>query len=514
MLSSLRTQIEEVIASHENLAEARELLLVKRGKARTRANKVQLKRVDTGNAETEFMDRLREFMFPMDQAIPLLVSDAYTKLVKTRNDLAVTEDDYLLAERELTGLEWSYMDEDNDFYHIELKELVSSLAHQQTNTWNPDERTALLPPLPTGWGASPSTTSALMLPQSSTDQLFMNQQNVFPAVSKSAVSLDFSGQLDDHRLPSISRRHDDNVRQDLLGLAGNFEGFDEQHSDHAGLQAELETVTNHFPTTDKRTELISTFQRSKLPEKNQKPGGKECVDSLDTSNCTRRNSAPAPGARTNQVSFDSISVARTETALSTLSEDPLAEKRISEWLVEWSEINAVERAMRQDMLGRSGTSQPINNAWKHLVERNYRLPKVDNTDSDEASASEECLTETNSHRLTLEAAQNHCLAEKDGRKRPGSPGIGVQENGEGPVPLPLTISPYEAVTILHKDKRVSRLHFLEPNDVRINSEASFVNRTHNEVDTKPTYLPLSRSASEQTRTGNWDKIYRFFTRRG
>jgi hypothetical protein len=122
MMLKYQDRIENVIAAYEQLIESRESLLLRRGKVRTSAIRVQAKRIDTGNTEVELMDRLRVWMSSINQNIPSVVSEAYTNLVTKRNDLAVSEDNYLQAERQLTGIEWSHIDEDSDFYQFDLKE--------------------------------------------------------------------------------------------------------------------------------------------------------------------------------------------------------------------------------------------------------------------------------------------------------------------------------------------------------------------------------------------------------
>jgi hypothetical protein len=62
VLTRARKRLEDASESQIRLATARQQLLIKRGKVRTASRKVQLKRVDAGDAEATFMSRLREFV--------------------------------------------------------------------------------------------------------------------------------------------------------------------------------------------------------------------------------------------------------------------------------------------------------------------------------------------------------------------------------------------------------------------------------------------------------------------
>ena len=101
--TKVEARLESLSESQDQLASARRQLLITRERVRTASRNVRLKRVDAGDAEVVFMNRLRHFINEPNDAIPETLLDAYNAVVQARDILGEIEEDYLQAERDLTG---------------------------------------------------------------------------------------------------------------------------------------------------------------------------------------------------------------------------------------------------------------------------------------------------------------------------------------------------------------------------------------------------------------------------
>lgn len=128
LLSIFRRETESTSETQARLLDARKELLDKRETVRARSRKVQLQRIDAGNAEIILMNHLRAFFNDQRENMPVALIDAYETVATIRSELGVAEDDYLHLERELSSAEWIYIDQENDFYQFELEILAEKLC--------------------------------------------------------------------------------------------------------------------------------------------------------------------------------------------------------------------------------------------------------------------------------------------------------------------------------------------------------------------------------------------------
>jgi hypothetical protein len=234
-MTEYQSQIESVIAAYERLAESRENLLLRRGKLRKSSIRVRAKRVDTGNTEVEFMDRLRVWMNCLDGKIPSDIVRAYADVVRTRNELAVLEDDYLQAERQLTGVEWAHIDEDNDFYLFDLTGILKSLSKLLANTTKQDRQSPSRTPI--------SSPHIPMQPQTNCNDAFgarlevttRSEQPPKPAAGRWCNAIQQPGAP---------------IPQELLGLAIDFQDHSNKQAYVPSVPRETEDllVSDHPPT--------------------------------------------------------------------------------------------------------------------------------------------------------------------------------------------------------------------------------------------------------------------------
>ena len=126
ILQDIRKRIDDAAIKQEKLSKSRENLLVKRERTRVSGKKVQAKRSEAGDAEAAFMDHIRNFMntatTPSFQMI-----DLFNKVESARNELGAMEADYQQLERSLTGADWMFKEEEDEFYQYGLPELFEDV---------------------------------------------------------------------------------------------------------------------------------------------------------------------------------------------------------------------------------------------------------------------------------------------------------------------------------------------------------------------------------------------------
>ncbi|KAH9861394.1 hypothetical protein J1614_011140 [Plenodomus biglobosus] len=131
-------ELQSASDSQNALASTRQQLLIQRARVQGLGRKVQLSRIDASDAGAVFMNRLREYMSNQGIGFPVNVRDAFDRYEELRTDFGVIESDYLQAERELSGKEWIFMDQETNFYQYELpipifEEWAGLVASQSTH---------------------------------------------------------------------------------------------------------------------------------------------------------------------------------------------------------------------------------------------------------------------------------------------------------------------------------------------------------------------------------------------
>ncbi|KAF2846790.1 hypothetical protein T440DRAFT_405183, partial [Plenodomus tracheiphilus IPT5] len=124
LLDRIRKKLDDISDAQNEVASCRRNLLVQRETVRTTSRKVRLSRMELGNAEAIFMSRFREFAVINNIELPVPLRDAYEKVEQTRTFLGEMEANYLQMERDLTGAEWVFTDQETSFYQFDVRMLI------------------------------------------------------------------------------------------------------------------------------------------------------------------------------------------------------------------------------------------------------------------------------------------------------------------------------------------------------------------------------------------------------
>jgi hypothetical protein len=126
ILQGILKRIQDVADKQEKLSKSREGLLARRERARASSKNIQAKRSAAGDAEAAFMDYIRDFMSSATTPSFQMI-DLYNKVETARNDLGALEADHQQLERNLTGADWMFKEEEDEFYQYGLSELFEDL---------------------------------------------------------------------------------------------------------------------------------------------------------------------------------------------------------------------------------------------------------------------------------------------------------------------------------------------------------------------------------------------------
>ncbi|KAF7455395.1 hypothetical protein A1F94_002031 [Pyrenophora tritici-repentis] len=90
------------------------------------------------------MSSLREFVNKYDDVLSLSLFEAYETVAQIRDDLGEIEEDYLQAERDLTGEEWKYLDQEDTFYQFDIHSIIpESFENDDIHPQDQRQRTPL-----------------------------------------------------------------------------------------------------------------------------------------------------------------------------------------------------------------------------------------------------------------------------------------------------------------------------------------------------------------------------------
>ncbi|KAH9869795.1 hypothetical protein IAQ61_007008 [Plenodomus lingam] len=120
LVPQLREKLQVASDSQKELASARQELLIYRRRVKMLARKAQLSRIDVGDAGAALLKRLREYLATQQIAFPTDLHDAFDKYEALQKDFGVHDSGYMQAEQELSAREWSFMDQETDFYQYGL----------------------------------------------------------------------------------------------------------------------------------------------------------------------------------------------------------------------------------------------------------------------------------------------------------------------------------------------------------------------------------------------------------
>ena len=363
----IRQRLEEVSESQIRISSARKQLLVNREKLRMTSRAVRSKRVDAGEAEAAFMSRLREFVNEYPEALSAALIDAYNKVTQSRDELGELEENYLKDERDLTGAEWTFMDQEDRFYQFDIHGIlpegqineVASL-YDPTRGYSPHHPAPsatlyqegllypyqlLKPPFPPPPPPPPPPPHTSSTSQDSVDI----PQSLIPDPDQGYASM--VAEVD------TLKREFDQLRQQQ---AISFEWDDENEV--------LFPEEDDLPVTD-LTDSIGGYgdivlMISYREAEAQRRKAEEMVPALDASGLTRRYSDPTHLLRPEPTCSTAMKRTQTESATISMRKDPTVKERIREWLLLYLKDSALQRQLYLNILKQHEVAIPVEGDWK------------------------------------------------------------------------------------------------------------------------------------------------------
>lgn len=298
-ISRLRQALKIASENHEELADAREEVLVEREAVRSRAKRVRAQRIRTGDAEASFINQFRKTFLEHASSFPPALAAAYQKVIEERDALGSIEVDYLQVEEDLGAHEWEFTEKENDFYQYGLQELFSEdLLHSLHHIKETQPRTPSPHPPPITTSASSQYQEAI----AERDRLLREFDALRP---KQAKILD--------RLETESNQYSD---------------FWEEKQDSAFVNEYSDLLT-------KIMECDVDIQRLRH-------------ESLGIP-INRRNSNHVHSTSTS-LYFEPIARPLSDGALPNLLESPSVTHRIRAWLLDYLKSNALEKTQYLNIL--------------------------------------------------------------------------------------------------------------------------------------------------------------------
>jgi hypothetical protein len=452
VLTRARKRLEDASESQIRLATARQQLLIKRGKVRTASRKVQLKRVDAGDAEATFMSRLREFVNYHREELPSTLLDTYDKVERTRDDLGEIEENYLQAERDLTGAEWEFMDQENAFYQFDLHSILPG-EDAEVSLFPPDQLPTVNqypppPPPPPFYLPGPekgSTTSHVQTPPPPPPP-FLDR---FPEFSSAQHVLDQEYSTVVAEVDGL-RKDFDHLREEKAQCIDWEDSPDIEFADDVDIpDADLTASTvEYFDILHKISYGEAKAQQLKIGEMSQR---------LPASTLSRRYSDPTHSFRHLPASSTPMRRTQTESAVSMLCNDPTTKEKIQEWSLAYLKDNTVQKRLYLNTLEHHGVLDSMGCDWKVRAERywnqdscgeskegsEYYAASTTDTSHDAESCTEACITQRStpspSLRTLLEWEGNH--PDHDGASLAASDIDSVRADEYANIPLPPSPSP-------------------------------------------------------------------------
>jgi len=123
LVDGFQARLRDAARRQGEVAKARQQLLLQREKVRASAQTIREQRLIAGDSEATYMNTLRQWANKGDRQLSA-TTQAYARVEDERNALGVLEADHIEAERALTGAEWTFMELEDDFYQIDLQEIL------------------------------------------------------------------------------------------------------------------------------------------------------------------------------------------------------------------------------------------------------------------------------------------------------------------------------------------------------------------------------------------------------
>ncbi|KAI4953233.1 hypothetical protein J4E86_006774 [Alternaria arbusti] len=359
-----RQRLNTLSDSQAKLSANREDLLIERERVRATGRKVQQKRIDAGNAEAKFMRQLSEFVnnYPGELSRALLAT--YNDVRETRDNLGEMEDDYLRAESDLTGAEWTFVARETQFYQFDINNIFSEpdneqLASPHSRSLETSHQLPLchIPPCPTG---SLSPSQVLKLPPPPPPQFAPSPPSLAFATSAVAAQPPLI-QVDREYAAMMAgvetlKKELDRVRQTQASTITWDEGDDVFFPEGDGLpDSNLTTSASEFGNM--------VYELSTRRVKAEQYKAQEIFPVLVASRLARRVSDPANSHTT--VPEDSTTMRRTQTesAAASMRNNASVREKIRAWSLTHLKEDAVQKRLYLNTLAHYGIASTTEGDW-------------------------------------------------------------------------------------------------------------------------------------------------------
>ncbi|KAH6865210.1 hypothetical protein BKA58DRAFT_241043 [Alternaria rosae] len=361
-----RQRLNTLSDSQARLSSIREDLLIERERVRATRRKVRQKRIDAGNAEASFMTRLREFVNDYPDELSRALLAAYNLVREARDDLGELEDDYLGAESDLTGAEWTFVARETQFYQFDINNIFSGPDNEQLGSLH-DQRLETshhlplshIPPCPTG---SLSPSQVLKLPPPPPPPQFAAPPPSLVLASSAIAAQPPLVRVDREYAAMVAgvetlKKELDKMRQTQASNITWDDGDDVFFPEGKGLpDGNLTTSASEFGNM--------VYELSTRKAKAEKYKAEEMFPVLAASRLARRSSDPANSYRT--IPEDSTAMRRTQTesAAASMRNNFLVREKIRAWSLTHLKEDAVQKRLYLNTLAYYGIASLIEDDWE------------------------------------------------------------------------------------------------------------------------------------------------------
>ena len=392
--ASVEARLESLSELQDQLASARRQLLITRERVRTASRNVRLKRVDAGDAEVVFMNRLRHFINEPKDGIPETLLDAYNAVVQARDILGEIEEDYLQAERDLTGAEWRFMDQENGFYQFDIWSIVNQedsegVTASQDQTYDlpsypPPPQSSLPTPGPIANAAGWFDTSHV--PGTPYPVHSPSLRSVVSTLDVTATPIPMSA-VYFAKLAEVERLRKgfDQIRHDKASDIVWQEGGEVLFAD--GVEtADLDPAA---PNSD-YFEILKQLSACEASAQQLKVAAMSGIREVPAWALARRYSDPMYDVAATPPCSASMRRTQTESAVHSIRDDPTTKEKIREWSLSYLKASAVQKCIYLNALEDREVASSTDEDWRARATRFWSNDSVDEV----GGRNERCETST------------------------------------------------------------------------------------------------------------------------
>ena len=375
LLAQIRQSLDDLSENQIQMGKARKELLVKRERLRTASRRVQVKRVEAGDAEAKFMNALREFVNKYDSVLSLSLFESYEVVAKIRDDLGEMEEDYLQAERDLAGKEWIYMDQEDAFYQFDIHDIVPDSIDGNYALQQDQRQTAsLFPPPPPPFYPGPSAIES--------SKPYATPGISPPAPSPPTVTFEVPAK----QFANLPQRAYSTIAAELNDLKRDFDQLREQQAHNIqwedGNEVPFEDgadVSEAESTSSTETYLgvLHKICNREAEALQLRIVGLDQNDEATT--ITRRNSDTLRLPDDTGLHTAKMRRTKTESDASFTENDPATKAKIRQWSLQHLKDNAVQKRLYWKALEQIGVSKSVTEDWKERAEEYWSRDSMSET---------------------------------------------------------------------------------------------------------------------------------------